>query len=278
MTFLTSTPGNSGILPPEFGALITGPLQETAIAFDPRVSQTITTSLHEYRAPLFVKGGTASWVREGEEIELDKPTLDEVTITPSKAAGIRALSRELVEDSDPSAQELVGAELARALVEQVDTAFFGDLDAPAAKGLGSVDPTHASGLLDSLDLIHEAKAAAEAQGGTPTAILAHPNDVLRLVKLKDSEGSNRALLDDASTVAGVPVISTAFATESELWMIDASAILTILRDDTSIAINDSTYFTSDRIAIRGTVRVGFGFVRPSALVKILIAESGSSED
>lgn len=272
MSFLTSTPGNSGILPPEYGALITGPLTETAIAFDPRVSRTVTTSLHEFRAPLFKEGGTASWVAEGEEIQLSKPSLDEVRIVPSKAAGIRALSRELVEDSDPSAQELVGAELARSLVEQVDTAFFGDLAAPAAKGLGSVSPTTASGALTSLDLIHDAKAAAEAQGGRPTALLAHPLDVLRLVKLKDAEGSARGLLPDATTVAGVPVVSTEFATEGEPWLVDSSAILTVLRDDTSIAINEATYFTSDRIAIRGTVRVGFGFVRPSALVKILITD------
>lgn len=271
-TMLTSTAGNSSILPPAFGALITGPLKETSIAFDPRVSQTITTDRHEYRAPLFVEGGSASWVAEGEEIELDKPTLDEVSIVPSKAAGIRALSRELVEDSDPSAQELVGQELARALVEQVDTAFFGNLPAPAAKGLGSIAPTIATGALTSLDLIHEAKAAAEGQGGRPTALLAHPLDVLRMVKLKTSEGSNQGLLADATTVAGIPVISTEFATEGEPWLVDASAVLTILREDTTVAVNDSTYFTSDRIAIRGTVRIGFGFTRPSALVKVLLVD------
>lgn len=275
MTFLTSTPGNAGILPPEFGALITGPLKDYAIAFDPRVSRTVTTDRHEYRAPLFLSGGSAKWVAEGEEIELSEPKLDEVRIVPAKVGGIRAMSRELVQDSAPSSQELVGAELARALVEKVDTAFFGDLAEPAPKGLGAVSPTIATGALTSLDIFHEAKAAAESQGGRPTALLAHPLDVLKVVKLKTADGSNQGLVSDANTVAGVPVISTEFATEGEPWMVDSSAILTVLREDTAIAVSNDVYFSSDRIALRGTVRVGFGVTRPSALVKILLTTPGA---
>lgn len=278
-TFLTSSPGASSVLPPEFGALITGPLKETAIAFDPRVSTTITTSLHSYRAPLEKSGGTAQWVAEGEEIPLSKPTLDEIAIIPTKVAGLRSMSRELVEDSDPSAQELVGRDLARSLVEQVDTAFFGagdenNLSMP--KGLGSVAAaTIATGALTSLDLIHDAKAAAESAGAKPTALIAHPLDVLKLVKLKTADGSNQSLLVDSTVVAGVPIISTAYATQGEPWLVDAEAIVTVLREDASLAISDSAQFSSDRIAMRGTIRVGFGFVHPEALVKIMIAEPGA---
>jgi len=268
MTMLTSTNGSTNILPPQYGALITDPLTENALAFDSRVTTTIRTGAERFRAPRLVEDVAAAWVAEGEEISPSDPTLDEIEIVPKKIGGLTIISRELAEDSNPSAQAIVGQSLARALTTQVDTGFFAAGGGAQAAGLASITPTEHTGTLDSLDVIHEAKAKAAAQGGKPTALLAHPDDVLALALLKDQTDSNRALLQSTDSAAGVPVISTRHAAAGTIWMVDASQIYTVLREDTSLAVSRDAYFTSDRIAVRATVRVAWGFITPAALVKI----------
>ena len=168
---------------------------------------------------------------------------------------------------------MVGASLARALTLQVDKGFMGNLAAPAAKGLGSITPTVVSGALDSLDSLHEAKAAAAAEGGTPTVLLAHPTDLLALAVLKDQADSNRALLADTTNAAGLPVVASRHATAGQLWVLDASQIVTVLREDVTLAVSHDSHFTSDRVALRATLRVGFAFPRPAALVRVDLAGS-----
>ena len=41
-----------------------------------------------------------------------------------------------------------------------------------------------------------------------------------------------------------------------------------VQEDTTLAVSRDAYFTSDRIAVRATVRVAWGFITPAALVKI----------
>lgn len=273
MTMLTTAQSNRGILPDEYGALITDPVAEAALAFQPSIAQRVTTSGKTFRVPVLVEDAAAAWTAEGEEISPTDPVLDEIEVTPAKVAGLTIISRELAEDSSPSAAEMVGASLARALTLQVDKGFMGNLPAPAAKGLGSITPTVVSGALDSLDSLHEAKAAAAAEGGAPTVLLAHPTDLLALATLKDQADSNRALLADTTNVAGLPVVASRHATAGQLWLLDASQIVTVLREDVTLAVSHDSHFTSDRVALRATLRVGFAFPKPAALVRVDLAGS-----
>ena len=61
---------------------------------------------------------------------------------------------------------------------------------------------------------------------------------------------------------------SAKATPGVRWGIDSSAVITVLREDTELAVSDAPYFTSDRIALRATTRVGFGFPTPNRIVKM----------
>lgn len=275
MTMLTTAQSNRGILPAEYGELITKPVAEAALAFQPSIAEVHTTASNEYRVPVLVEDVAAAWVAEAEEIAPSDPTLDEITVTPSKVAGLTLISRELAEDSSPSAAEQVGTSLARALILQVDKGFVGNLAAPAAKGLGSITPTVVSGALDSLDSIHEAKAAAAAEGGAPSVLLVNPADLLTLALLKDQDGSNRGLLTDTTSIAGVPVVSSRHVTAGSLWMLDATQIVTVLREDVTLAVSHDSHFTSDRVALRATLRVGFAFPKPAALVRIDLATAGA---
>jgi hypothetical protein len=44
----------------------------------------------------------------------------------------------------------------------------------------------------------------------------------------------------------------------------------VLRQDASVVTDTSVYFTSDRVAVRATLRVSFGFTYPAAVVKVTI--------
>ncbi len=63
---------------------------------------------------------TASWVAEGAGIVPCDPTLSELVVTPAKVAGLTIISRELADDSNPAAAQVVGQGLARDIARRVD--------------------------------------------------------------------------------------------------------------------------------------------------------------
>lgn len=279
MTFLSSSAGANSILPPAFGALITAPLAAQSIAFNPALATVVSTGSHTFSIPILKEDAGASWVAEGSEINPEDPVLSEIEITPSKVAGLTIISRELANDSAPEAQTIVGQGLARSIIARVDAAFIGNLAAPAPKGLGSIPAADADtwlnhsvvdtgGTIANLDVFSEAVAVCEEAGGSITGWLMHPDDALALANLKDATGSNKPLLEDPRVIMGRPVVVSAKATPGVLWGIDASAVVTVLREDTELAVSDAPYFSSDRIALRATLRVGIGFPLANRLVKL----------
>ena len=53
-----------------------------------------------------------------------------------------------------------------------------------------------------------------------------------------------------------------------VWAIPAAHSLFVIRQDASVVTDSSVFFTSDRVAVRATLRVSFGFTYPLAVVKI----------
>ena len=45
----------------------------------------------------------------------------------------------------------------------------------------------------------------------------------------------------------------------------------VLRDDTTVEADRSIYFTSDRVAVKATMRIGFGLVHAASVVKVTTA-------
>lgn len=271
MSLYTSTTGTSGILPPEYGNLIVEPVIADALAFDPDVATVVRTASTEFNIPVLREDAGAAWVAEGAEITPDDPTLDEIVVTPKKVAGLTIVSRELAQDSSPSAQQIVGQGLARSIVSQVDKAFLGDLAAPAPKGLESLAGAtiiDTGGSITSLDLFADAISAAEANGSTLSAFITGPTDALTIAKLKEGTGSNKNLLEDPRSIFGRPIKVNANVPAGTIWAVDKTRIITVLRDGTTLAVSGEAYFSSDRVGIRATMRIGFGFPSESAVVKM----------
>jgi hypothetical protein len=53
----------------------------------------------------------------------------------------------------------------------------------------------------------------------------------------------------------------------------AGRVTTVVRRDAEVQADRSVFFTSDRVAVRATCRVGFGFPHTAALVRVRLATS-----
>lgn len=257
----------------ERAALILGPLLDEGLGTRPEIAQVAQTDATEYRIPVVRAGAAAAWVREGEEIVPSGLDIDELTIVPRKLAGLTPISRELAEDSAPSAVEEVGRSLARSVIFHADAALLGNAEAPGPEGLAHQEGVQEidGGALTSLDPLHSAKTEIAVAGGTATSILAHPRDVLKLAQLKEGDGSNRGLVEDTTTVVGLPLIASQHATEGTVWVLDSQAITTVIRSTVEVESSRDVYFSSDRIAVRATARLAYGFPYPERIAKVTIS-------
>lgn len=244
MTFNTNITNSSAILPPEFGALVQGPIEATSLAFNPAVATVIQTNTHELRIPILAADPIAAWTTEGAEIETSAPALAEVNLYFAKVAGLTSITREMANDSSPAAQSIAGDGLARDIARKIDAAFFGDLEAPAPSGLGSITPTKVDGVLDSLDVFAEAIAAAKTQGASVTSFVVNPADALTVRKLKTATGAITPLLGpDATTVTGsqvfgIPMLESTDVPVGTAWAIDANAVTVGQRQGIELAVSE----------------------------------------
>src|SRR5699024_10191261 len=122
------------------------------------------------------------------------------------------------------------------------------------------------GDLTNLDSLYEAVTVSAGFGGVIGSFVTHPNTALALKQIKvNSSDANEKI----SYPGDLPAIVTSpAATECVLYGIDARFASVVMRAATRIDADRSVYFTSDRVAVRATMRVGFAFPYESALVKV----------
>jgi HK97 family phage major capsid protein len=263
----------SGILPQEYSDLVIKAIAAEGLPFHPQLASLVTTSSATFNIPIVDEDAAASWVVEGGEIIPDDPVLSELPVTPAKVAGLTIISRELARDSSPDAVQIVADGLARSIVKQINAAWLGNLAAPAPKGLASLTTslviTPAGGLVN-LDPFAIAVSQAESSGGTITGWVLNPSDALTVATLKEATGSNKTLTGTPRVVQDRPVFVNASVPQGTVWGVDSTTAMTVLREDLEMAISGDAFFTSDRIAIRSTARIGFGFPHPVVINKITI--------
>ena len=277
--FSTTTDDVRGISPDTISALITTPVQEGSVAM--RVSTIISTPSTRTHIPIVSDDPTAAWVAEGAEIGATDPTVDDIVITPAKLAGLTIITNELAADTSPEAAAIIGDGLSRDIIAKLDAAYFGSKGASAIQpegleDLAGVNAVDAGAAWVNLDPFAEAISAADIYALPLGAFVANPADALLLAKLKDQTGSNRPLLGSdptapaKRTVLGVPLLTSPGVTVGTVWGIPKSRSIIVQRTNVELAVDRSAYFTSDRTAIRATMRLGFGFPHPAAIQKIVL--------
>lgn len=262
------------ITPEQIGALVVQPVMNSSVAA--RIGTVVNISSTTYRVPLVTADPSAAWVAEGSEITPSDATLDELEVTPSKLAGLSIISRELAEDSSPSAQQVVGDGLARDVARKLDAAFF-DADGSVTNGPSGIESiaanmktaTYAADGPADLDWAAEAISLSEQNGGSLTSFVTDPATALTLSQVKEGTGSNKTLLPDRSrNVLGVPLVVSADVTAGTIYGVDSRFVQIVVRDNTRLEVDRSAYFSSDRVGVKATMRIGFAFTNPSTLVKV----------
>ena len=272
----------AGILSAEtIQQLVVEPLTRQSVGT--QVSTVVSTSSTSTRFPIVVADPTAGWTEEGHEIDVTDPNIDELNVVPKKLAALVVVSNELLLDSDPSALDVVGGGLTRDLQVKLDAAFFGGTVANGPSGLDSltgVQHVDAGSAFDNLDAFAEALSKLETVDSSPTrSFVAHPDTLLALSELKIGDSWNLPLLGpDASSptkrsILGVPVYWSPSVDESTVWLLSQAKSFVVVRMPTSLVVDSSAYFSSDRVGIRCTMRVGFGWPHEAAVVKIGVGGS-----
>jgi len=129
----------------------------------------------------------------------------------------------------------------------------------------------------NLDWAAQAISKAETVGATVTAFVTSPATALALATIKQGTGSNQPVLGMDATAAtsrsvlGVPLYVSQYVAANTLWAVDSSRVWLVVRDDATVEADRSVFFTSDRVAVKATMRAAFGFVHPSAVVKVTTA-------
>lgn len=275
---MTRSNGAALLTPEQVAELLVQPIITESVAA--QVATVVTTTASSFRVPAVQEDPSASWVAEGEEIPVSDAVLAEAVADFHKLAGLVIVTNELAADSSPQAAAAIGDGLARDMARKLDEAWFGNLAAPAPKGLAGlagVSTVAAGASITNTDPFVEAIAAADTVGAVLTSFVVNPADALALAKVKKATGSNEPLMStDPSTptrrvVSGLPLFTTPAVAEGTLWGIAQSRAYLVIREDAEIEADPSPYFTSDRTAVRGKTRVGFAFPHPAALVKIALA-------
>lgn len=278
MATYTTTANVSGLLPDDYGDLVVQPVIAGSVFA--QIANIITTESTEYRVPIVTADPTASWVAEGAEITPSDPTIQELVITPPKVAGLTIISKELADDSRPEAAAVVGMGLARDIARKIDQAAFAGLASPAPAGLSTLSGVQSyvnASAFSNLDFAAQAISKAETVGAQVTAFVTSPATALALATIKEATGSNKPVLGSDPTqptgrsILGVPLFVSPFVAANTVWAVDRSRIYLVVRTNATIEADRSVYFTSDRVAVKATMRAGFGFVHAAALVKVTTA-------
>lgn len=272
---LTTSSGNLSFLSSEVGELLVRPALAMSVAA--QVSTVITTGNNTFRIPIVSADPTAAWTAEGAEITPSDPTLTEIVVTPSKLAGLTIISRELAEDSSPEAAKIVGDGLARDIARKLDSAFFGNTVANGPNGLASLvtsTAVEAAASFTTLDSFASAIFTAEGIGATVDSFVTSPAEGLALSTVKEISGSTRPLLTSdvtaptSRTIYGRPLLVSSAVAAKTAWGVARDRVFVVIRDDAKVEVDKSVYFTSDRVAVKATMRVGIGWAHPLAHVKI----------
>ena len=277
---MTATTVNSAkAWAPDVQAFLPSDVIPEALIFQ---AATVVTQELEGDAPVaripWIDDAAAEFVAEGAEIDEAEPELAETIVATGKISQLIPVSREQFGQNGTA--NLLSESVRRAIVKRANEAFIaqvapaeGKLTPPegiltqaawqteAGSGVGTIT--------DNLDPLALTLALVESNGATPSQLIMSPNAWAMLRTLKTGEGSAQSLLgagteDADKRLLGLPVITTPAVTEDQILIVDRTAIPAAV-GNIIIAQSEHAYFSSDRIALRATWRIGWKVAHPNRL-------------
>lgn len=193
-------------------------------------------------------GATASWVGEGVAKPVTSMGFNTVNLGWFKVAAIAVITDELVRFSDPNAERLVRDELARAVVERIDTDFIN----PAKSAVAGVSPasilngvagipsvgTDYDAVMCDIEALEDAFVEANNQPDQGVFIM-RPGTANRLGRMQNALGQNTfpGISMRGGTLLGTPVIVSNYVPEGVVALVNAGDIY--LADDGQVSVDAS---------------------------------------
>lgn len=228
----------------------------------------------------YVDDASATFTAEGAEISEADPALSEKLVYTGKVSQLVRLSRE--QWSQQGTSGMLSESVRRAVVKAANVAYLSQVAPTAPAVTPPAGILNIAGIIDGgaigddLDVLADAFAAIETNGGTPTHILASPDAWGFLRKFKTGTGSNQTLLgagtsDAEKRLLGVPVLTSPAVGSGRLIVIDRTAVVSAV-GQVQVATSEHTYFSSDSIALRCTWRFGQNLVRPNRIAELTVTD------
>lgn len=236
----------------------------------PMTSQTL-------RVPRLVSEAAPIPRAENAPVAVGDLAFDQVTFVARSVDRIILLSRELFEDSDPSAAAIIESSFASQFALELDRiALFGSGTAPESRGLvntpGITTVTHgANGAALSYDFLIDAATAVRENNFEPNFHIVAPKTRGALQKSKNSQGDYLTpppdllpIYDTKNVATGV---TTGTSTDATSIITGAGQLLGIgIRTSFSIRVLHERYADTQQVGILANMRFDVQLLQPKAFV------------
>lgn len=221
--------------------------------------QFLTGLVGDVAIPKMTAGATGYWVTEGSDVTESAPTLGQVTGSPHTAGALVDISRKLLIQSTPDAEDMVRMEVMERVLRTVQIAVFAGTGANGqpsaitnASGINNPTvtqgtPTHAEILGFVADIMSDSASAPGQKWAMTGEVWA---------KLADTDvdsGSGLKVLDYKSkTVVGYPYVDpSSDLPANSLWFGNwASVVIGVWGNGVDVATTDSKLFASGGLTVR----------------------------
>lgn len=283
---LTNADNSGGpISPPELSSFLFDRLRPASIALASGMV-VIPTDRQKVTWPQLVSDVDPSWVDELEAIPADEPGFDTLEAEPKKLAHlVSPISNEVIDDSEPSAVDVLNGHLVTMMALKLDRGIFegnAGADPKSINGVKYVSGiqtismgTNGAALTDYDPIIEAVGKLRDANVPGPYAVASHGSVLTQLELLKESTDSNVQLPAPANlppfwTSSQFSITETkGTATDARsIYVYAPGQIVLVRRKDAEIELDRSRLFNEDASEMRGVARADLLVPNPVAVVRI----------
>lgn len=282
---LTNADASGGpISPPELSTFLFDKLRPASIGLASGIV-VVPTDRQKVTWPQLVSDVDPAWVDELESIPTGEPGFATLEAEPKKLAHlVSPISNEVIDDSEPSAVDVLNGHLVTMMALKLDRGIFEGLasDPKSITGLKYVSGTQSismgtngAALSDYDPIIEAVGKLRDANVPGPYAVACHGSVLTGLELLKESADSNVQLPAPANmppfwTSSQFSITETkGTATNARsIYVYAPGQIVLVRRKDAEIELDRSRLFNDDASEMRGVARADLLVPNPVAVVRI----------
>jgi HK97 family phage major capsid protein len=216
---------------------------------------------------------TSGWVAENSNLTPSDMTFDAVTLTPKHVGALSEMSRQLIQQSDPSIEQLLRDDMSFAIAQAIDSALIQGGGANEPDGILSTVGVQTGTLATPTWLqVLEMLEKLELVNASPNAWLTAPGAATVLRSTLKSASSGAGFLLDGGRMADLPAWVTnqvpGTTDGGTVILGDFSQAMLGIWSELDILVNpyESTAYARGGVAVRAMATVDVGIRHPEAFV------------